>query len=84
MTGWGFTDRPSLVINNAVFRGMVGGSGAKAAIVTAIETNNYIPHREERIPAIPRQHGLRQLRPAFSRVSGLITRGPEARAKLVK
>jgi site-specific DNA-cytosine methylase len=43
MTGWGFTDRPSLVINNAVFRGMVGGSGAKAAIVSSLHDGTYIP-----------------------------------------
>lgn len=41
--GWGFTERPSLVINNAVFRGMVGGSGAKAAIVAALNAGTYIP-----------------------------------------
>lgn len=37
MTGWGFTDRPALTLGNAIFRGMIGGTGAKKAIQEAIE-----------------------------------------------
>lgn len=40
---WGFTDRPCVTLGNAVFRGLIGGTGAKAAIVAAIDAGTFIP-----------------------------------------
>lgn len=40
---WGFTDRPAVTVGNAVGRGLIGGSGAKAAVVRAIEAGTFIP-----------------------------------------
>lgn len=40
---WGFTDRPAVTVGNAVGRGLIGGSGAKAAVVRAIEDGSFIP-----------------------------------------
>ena len=41
--GWGFTDRPAVTVGNAVGRGLIGGSGAKRAVVEAIESGTFIP-----------------------------------------
>jgi len=41
--GWGFTERPAVVVGNAVGRGLIGGSGAKATVVSAIEDGSFIP-----------------------------------------
>ena len=41
--GWGFTNRPAVVVGNAVGRGLIGGSGAKATVVSAIEDGSFIP-----------------------------------------
>lgn len=41
--GWGFTDRPAVAVGNAVGRGLIGGSGAKASVVRAIEDGSFIP-----------------------------------------
>lgn len=40
---WGFTDRPCVTLGNAVFRGLIGGTGAKAAIVQGVESGAFIP-----------------------------------------
>lgn len=40
---WGFTDRPAVTVGNAVGRGLIGGSGAKAAVVAAIADGTFIP-----------------------------------------
>lgn len=44
--GWGLTERPAVAVGNAVGRGLIGGSGAKAGIVEAIEGGRFIdsPH----------------------------------------
>lgn len=34
--GWGFIDRPCVTLGNAVFRGLIGGTGAKKTITDAI------------------------------------------------
>jgi DNA (cytosine-5)-methyltransferase 1 len=41
--GWGFTDRPAVTVGNAVGRGLIGGSGAKATVVEALEAGTFIP-----------------------------------------
>lgn len=41
--GWGFTDRPAVTVGNAVGRGLIGGSGAKDAVVRAIADGTFIP-----------------------------------------
>ena len=41
--GWGFTNRPAVTVGNAVGRGLIGGSGAKRAVVEAIEDGSFIP-----------------------------------------
>lgn len=41
--GWGFTDRPAVTVGNAVGRGLIGGSGAKEAVVRAINDGSFIP-----------------------------------------
>lgn len=41
--GWGFTNRPAVTVGNAVGRGLIGGSGAKAAVVRALEDGSFIP-----------------------------------------
>lgn len=41
MTGWGFTDRPAVTVGNAVGRGLIGGTGAKAAILDAIKAGTF-------------------------------------------
>lgn len=41
--GWGFTDRPAVTVGNAVGRGLIGGSGAKEAVVGAIADGTFIP-----------------------------------------
>lgn len=41
-TGWGFTNRPAVTVGNAVGRGLIGGSGAKEAVVRAIEDGSFI------------------------------------------
>lgn len=45
-TGWGFTERPAVTVGNAVGRGLIGGSGAKAAVQRAIDAGEFIdsPH----------------------------------------
>lgn len=43
--GWGFTDRPAVTVGNAVGRGLIGGSGAKEAVVRAIEDGSFIPSK---------------------------------------
>jgi DNA (cytosine-5)-methyltransferase 1 len=43
VTGWGFTDRPAVSVGNAVGRGLIGGSGAKAAIVDALARGTFTP-----------------------------------------
>lgn len=43
MTGWGFTERPSVTLGNAVFRGLVGGSGAKEAIMKEYRGGRFVP-----------------------------------------
>lgn len=43
MSGWGFTDRPCVTLGNATFRGLVGGTGAKAAIMNAYREGNFVP-----------------------------------------
>lgn len=43
MSGWGFTDRPAVSVGNAVGRGLIGGSGAKAAIVDALARGTFTP-----------------------------------------
>lgn len=43
--GWGFTDRPAVTVGNAVGRGLIGGSGAKDAVVRAIADGTFIPSR---------------------------------------
>lgn len=40
---WGFTDRPAVTVGNAVGRGLIGGSGAKEAVVRAIADGTFIP-----------------------------------------
>lgn len=40
---WGFTDRPAVTVGNAVGRGLIGGSGAKASVVRSIEDGTSIP-----------------------------------------
>lgn len=40
---WGFTDRPSVTLGNAVFRGLVGGSGAKSAIMNEYREGRFVP-----------------------------------------
>lgn len=39
---WGFTNRPSVTLGNAVFRGLIGGTGAKKAILAAIEEGTFL------------------------------------------
>lgn len=41
--GWGFKDRPAVAVGNAVGRGLIGGSGAKATVVKAIEDGSFVP-----------------------------------------
>lgn len=41
--GWGFTDRPAVTVGNAVGRGLIGGSGAKEAVVRAIQAGTFKP-----------------------------------------
>ena len=41
--GWGFTARPSVTLGNAVFRGMVGGTGAKKVIMSEFEEGRFVP-----------------------------------------
>jgi len=44
--GWGMTDRPGVTAGNAVGRGLIGGSGAKATVVGAMDAGDWIdsPH----------------------------------------
>lgn len=42
MSGWGFTNRPSITLGNAVFRGLIGGTGAKRAITDAIREGVFV------------------------------------------
>lgn len=42
-SAWGFTDRPAVTVGNAVGRGLIGGSGAKASVVRSIEAGTFIP-----------------------------------------
>lgn len=42
-SGWGFTDRPAVTVGNAVGRGLIGGSGAKDAVVRAMDSGVFIP-----------------------------------------
>ena len=43
MSGWGFIDRPCVTLGNATFRGLVGGTGAKVAIMQAYEEGRFVP-----------------------------------------
>lgn len=81
MTGRGFTDRPCITLGNAVFRGLIGGTGGKQAIVGAIANGTFIPsprgdgsgHTEAtRITA--EEAGVLQSFPRTHRFSGGVTK----------
>lgn len=68
---WGFTDRPAVTVGNAVGRGLIGGQGAKDAVLREMDAGRFVysPHGDrssyaERTRITPEEAGVLQTFPA--------------------